>query len=45
MCVENSVSAIQHIENRQRFSEVFSSPTPVPDLTLLHTVVFLHFTY
>ena len=40
--VENSVFAIQHIENRKSFTEVLP---PVTKLILLHTVVVLHFTH
>ena len=46
--VENSAFAIQHIENRKRFTEVPSPPPPPPPVTkliLLHTVVVLHFTH
>ena len=42
--VENSVFAIQYIENRKSFTEVLSPP-PVTKLILLHTVVVLHFTH
>ena len=41
--VENSVFAIQHIENRNYFTEVL--PPSVPELILLHTAVFLNFTH
>ena len=46
--VENSVFAIQHIENRKRFTEVLAPPPPPPSMTkliLLHTVAVLHFTH
>ena len=42
--VENSVFAIQHIENRKSLTEVLPPP-PVTKLILLHTVVVLHFTH
>ena len=41
--VENSVFAIQLIENRKSFTEVLSPP--VTKLILLYTVVVLHFTH
>ena len=40
--------AIQHIENRKRFTEVLHPPPPPPprdQLILLQTVVVLHFTH
>ena len=39
------VFAIQHIENRKRFTEVLPPLPPVTKLILLHTVVVLHFTH
>ena len=42
--VENSVFAIQQIENRKRFTEVLP-PTPVTKLILSHTAVVLHYTH
>ena len=42
--VENSVFAIQHIENRKSFTDVLPPP-PVTKLILLHTVVVLHITH
>ena len=41
--VENSVFAIQHIENWKVLPKYF--PTPVSKLILLHTVVVLNFTH
>ena len=45
--VENSVLAIQHIENRKSFTEVLPPPPPPPvtKLILLHTVEVFHFTH
>ena len=40
--IESSVFAIQHKENRKRFTEVLP---PMTELILLHTVVVLHRTH